>query len=82
LGGLDPATAVVSHDYTNAETTTTYSAAVKVGRITIAANETFTVAYSGVSGTGEGLNFEIADGDSAIFSNLYTIDLSTNARAE
>jgi flagellin len=28
------------------------------------------------------LNFEIASGSSAIFSNLYTIDLSTNARAE
>jgi flagellin len=80
LGGLDPATAVVSHDYTNNETT--YSAAVKVGRITIAANETFNLAYSGVSGSGEGLNFEIADGASAIFSNLYTIDLSTNAGAE
>ncbi|MFZ8784431.1 flagellin, partial [Thermocrinis sp.] len=59
-----------------------FSAAVKVGRITIAANETFNLAYSGVSGTGEGLNFEIADGASAIFSNLYTIDLSTNAGAE
>ncbi len=80
LGGLDPATAVVSHDYTNAETT--YSAAVKVGRLTIAANETFNLAYSGVSGSGEGLNFEIVTGSSAIFSNLYTIDLSTNAGAE
>ncbi len=69
----------VSHDYTGA---TSYSAAVKVGRITIAANETFNLAYSGVSGSGEGLNFEIADGASAIFSNLYTIDLSTNAGAE
>jgi flagellin len=28
------------------------------------------------------LNFDIADGASAIFSNLYTIDLSTNAGAE
>jgi flagellin len=74
-GGL-----TVDHDYANAATT--YSAAVKVGRITIAANETFNLAYSGVSGTGEGLNFEIADGASAIFSNLYTIDLSTNAGAE
>ncbi|WP_038531942.1 flagellin [Thermocrinis ruber] len=69
----------VSHDYTGA---TSYSAAVKVGRITIAANETFTLAYSGVSGTGEGLNFDITTGSSAIFSNLYTIDLSTNAGAE
>jgi flagellin len=72
--------AIVSHDYTS--TSNTYSAAVKVGRITIAANETFNLAYGGVSDTGEGLNFEIADGASAIFSNLYTIDLSTNAGAE
>jgi flagellin len=77
-------TTPVSHNYTAAATS--YSAAVKVGRVTIAANETFNVAYNGVSDNGtsanEGLNFEIADGASAIFSNLYTIDLSTNARAE
>jgi flagellin len=73
-------TTPVPHSYTSAGTI--YSAAVKVGRITIAANETFNLAYNGVSGTGTGLNFEIADGASAIFSNLYTIDLSTNARAE
>jgi flagellin len=73
-------TTPVSHSYTSVSTT--YSAAVKVGRITIAANETFNLAYNGVSGTGTGLNFDIADGDSAIFSNLYTIDLSTNAGAE
>jgi flagellin len=71
---------VVDHDYT--DDTTTYSAAVKVGRITIAANETFNLAYSGVSANSEGLNFDIDDGASAIFSNLYTIDLSTNAGAE
>jgi len=70
----------VSHDYANIGTR--YSAAVKVGRITIAANETFNLAYNGVSGTGTGLNFDIANGASAIFSNLYTIDLSTNAGAE
>jgi flagellin len=62
--------------------TDSYSAAVKVGRITIAANETFNLAYGGVSGTGEGLNFDITTGSSATFSNLYTIDLSTNAGAE
>jgi flagellin len=59
-----------------------FSAAVKVGRITIAANETFNLAYSGVSGTGTGLNFDVTNGSSATFSNLYTIDLSTNAGAE
>jgi flagellin len=73
-------TTPVSHNYTAAATS--YSAAVKVGRVTIAANETFNLAYSGVSGTGEGLNFDITTGSSATFSNLYTIDLSTNARAE
>jgi len=73
-------TTAVSHAYTTA--TTKYSAAVKVGRVTIAANETFNLAYGGVSDTGEGLNFDITTGSSAIFSNLYTIDLSTNAGAE
>jgi flagellin len=73
-------TTPVSHNYTAAATS--YSAAVKVGRVTIAANETFNLAYSGVSGTGEGLNFDITTGSSATFSNLYTIDLSTNAGAE
>lgn len=57
-----------------------------MGRITIAANETFNLAYYGVSDNGtlanEGLNFDIASGSSATFSNLYTIDLSTNAGAE
>ncbi|WP_299197717.1 flagellin [Thermocrinis sp.] len=73
-------TTPVSHNYTAAATS--YSAAVKVGRVTIAANETFNLAYGGVSGTGEGLNFDITTGSSATFSNLYTIDLSTNAGAE
>jgi flagellin len=67
---------------THSDGTDSYSAAVKVGRITIAANETFNLAYGGVSGTGEGLNFDITTGSSATFSNLYTIDLSTNAGAE
>jgi flagellin len=74
-------TTAVSHTV-NGSSDTRYSAAVKVGRITIAANETFNLAYSGVSGTDIGLNFDIASGSSATFSNLYTIDLSTNARAE
>jgi len=74
---LEGASTVAGYNATNG-----FSAAVKVGRLTIAANETFNLAYSGVSGSGEGLNFEIADGASAIFSNLYTIDLSTNAGAE
>jgi flagellin len=74
---LEGASTVAGHDATNG-----FSAAVKVGRVTIAANETFNLAYNGVSGSGEGLNFDIDDGDSAIFSNLYTIDLSTNAGAE
>jgi len=74
---LEGASTVAGHDATNG-----FSAAVKVGRVTIAANETFNLAYNGVSGTGTGLNFDIANGASAIFSNLYTIDLSTNAGAE
>jgi flagellin len=68
-------------------TGTRYTAAVKVGRVTIAANESFNFTYSGVSDNGdplarEGFNFDIADGASTPFSNLYTIDLSTNAGAE
>jgi flagellin len=74
---LEGASTVAGHDATNG-----FSAAVKVGRVTIAANETFNLAYNGVSASGEGLNFDIANGASAIFSNLYTIDLSTNAGAE
>jgi flagellin len=65
-GGL-----TVEHDYTTDGLT--YSAAVKVGRITIAANETFNLAYSGVSDNGvptsdEGLNFDIADGASKVIN--------------
>jgi flagellin len=75
----------VSHNFTDAGTQ--YSAAVKVGRVTIAANEAFNFTYSGVSDNGdptsnEGLNFDIASGSSTPFSNLYSIDLSTNAGAE
>jgi flagellin len=79
----DASTWSVTHGFTGAGTK--YSAAVKVGRVTIAANEAFNFTYSGVSdnGTpGEGLNFDIVSGSSAPFSNLYTIDLSTNAGAE
>jgi flagellin len=77
-------TTAVSHSFTTA--TTRFSAAVKVGRVTIAANEAFNFTYSGISDNGtpanEGLNFDIASGASTPFSNLYTIDLSTNAGAE
>lgn len=78
-------TTAVSHTV-SAANNTRYSAAVKVGRVTIAANEAFNFTYSGVSDNGtsanEGLNFDIASGASTPFSNLYTIDLSTNAGAE
>ena len=74
----------VSHAFSDAGTS--YSAAVKVGRVTIAANEAFNFTYNGVSDNGtsanEGLNFDIASGASTPFSNLYSIDLSTNAGAE
>jgi flagellin len=71
----------------NNTVTSGYSAAVKVGRVTIAANEAFNFTYSGVSDNGsatdrEGLNFDIASGAFTPFSNLYSIDLSTNAGAE
>jgi flagellin len=68
----------VQHDL-NASNNTRYSASVKVGRVTIGANESFNLTHSGVSATGEGLNF---DPTGATLKNLYTIDLSTNAGAE
>jgi flagellin len=73
-----------SHNFTS--TGTTYSAAVKVGSVTIGASETFRLEYNGVSDNGlpadEGLNFDLASGSSASVANLYSIDLSTNAGAE
>jgi len=78
---LEGANTVTGHNATNR-----FSAAVKVGRVTIAANEAFNFTYNGVSDNGtpanEGLNFDIASGASTPFSNLYSIDLSTNAGAE
>jgi flagellin len=80
-GQLLEGATTVTHNATNR-----FSAAVKVGRVTIAANQAFNFTYSGVSDNGtpanEGLNFDIASGASTPFSNLYSIDLSTNARAE
>jgi flagellin len=78
-------TTPVSHNFTT--TGTKYSAAVKVGRVTIAANEAFSFTYSGVSDNGlatsdKGFNFDIASGASTPLSNLYSIDLYTNAGAE
>ncbi len=83
---LPASTTPVAHTFSSSSGTVLYSAAVKVGRVTIAANEAFNFTYSGVSDNGtsanEGLNFDIASGASTPFSNLYTIDLSTNAGAE
>jgi flagellin len=77
-------TTPVQHDFSSS--TTYYSAAVKVGRVTIGANETFRLEYNGVSDNGtsasEGLNFDLATGSSASVANLNSIDLSTNAGAE
>jgi flagellin len=75
-------TTAVGHSVTaNADnySATRYSAAVKVGKVTIAANESFNLTHNGVSANGEGLNF---DSGVATLNNLYTIDLSTNAGAE
>jgi flagellin len=60
---------------------------VKVGRVTIAANESFNFTYSGVSDNGnpasdQGFNFDIASGASTPFFSLYDINLSTNDGAE
>ncbi|MCI4459014.1 MAG: flagellin [Thermocrinis sp.] len=63
-----------------------YVAAVKVGSITIAANQDFKFEYSGVSdnkdSTNKGLNFELASGSNANFFNLNSINLTTNNGAE
>ena len=82
----DASGTAISHTVDNSNSTR-YSAAVKVGRVAIAANESFNFTYNGVSDNGvptsdEGFNFDIATGASTPFSNLYSIDLSTNAGAE
>ncbi|QJA06552.1 flagellin [Thermosulfurimonas marina] len=66
--------------------TATYSA-IKVGALSIAGVETFQVNFNGVSDTtasaAEGLNLDVSStAASATFSNLYTIDVSTNEGAE
>ncbi len=71
-------TTPVSHTV-NDTTSTRYSAAVKVGSVTIGANESFNLEHNGVSATGEGLNFDLSG---VTLNNLYAIDLSTNAGAE
>jgi flagellin len=67
-------------------TTTQYAAAVKVGHIDIAGNDTFKFEYSGVSDNGtssdEGLNFDIASGANVPIRNLYDIDVTENVKAE
>jgi flagellin len=73
----------VSHTV-NASNPTRYSAAVKVGKVTIDASDTFKLEYNGVSGTGsnKGLDFDRASGAPPTLTNLYQIDLSTNDGAE
>jgi flagellin len=65
---------------------TQYAAAVKVGRIDIAGNDTFKFEYIGVSDDGtsanEGLNFDIASGSNVTIKSLYDIDVTDNAKAE
>jgi flagellin len=79
-------TTPVQHTVNNSNNTR-YSAAVKVGSVTIGANESFNFTYSGVSDNGnpasdQGFNFNIASGASTPFFSLYDINLSTNDGAE
>ncbi len=72
--------------FTFSATGTKYAAAVKVGHIDIAGNDTFKFEYSGVSDNGtsdnEGLNFEIASGSNVTLKSLYDIDVTENGKAE
>ena len=67
-------------------TGTRYAAAVKVGHIDIAGNDTFKFEYSGVSDNGtssnEGLNFDIASGANVTIKSLNDIDVTDNGKAE
>jgi flagellin len=83
FGQLLEGAGTANQTFDNGVSGTKYTAAVKVGRVTIAANESFNLAYNGVSdsthATNKGLNF---DSTAATLNNLYTINLSTNAEAE
>jgi flagellin len=72
--------------FTFSATGTKYAAAVKVGHIDIAGNDTFKFEYSGVSDNGtsanEGLNFDIGSGSNVTIKSLYNIDVTENGKAE
>jgi flagellin len=72
--------------FTFSSTGDKYAAAVKVGHIDIAGNDTFKFEYSGVSDNGtssdEGLNFDIASGSNVTIKSLYDIDVTENGKAE
>ena len=55
---------------------------IDVGQVDIAGIDTYKINYSGVSGTGEGFNFDTAPGGDATAKNLNTVNVLTNARAE
>jgi flagellin len=86
LGELLEGASTASFTFTNSDTVTKYAAAVKVGQIDIAGNDTFKFEYSGVSDNGgsnnEGLNFEIASGANVAIKNLYSIDVTEHKKAE
>jgi flagellin len=86
LGELLEDAGTASFTFTNTSTNTKYAAAVKVGHIDIAGNDSFKFEYSGVSDDGgsnnEGLNFEIASGANVAIKNLYSIDVTENGKAE
>jgi flagellin len=75
-----------SATFTFSNTGNQYAAAVKVGHIDIAGNDTFKFEYIGVSDNGtaanEGLNFDIASGANVTIKSLYDIDVTENGKAE
>jgi flagellin len=84
FGELLEGASTVSFTFSN--TNAQYAAAVKVGHIDIAGNDTFKFEYSGVSDNGgssdEGLNFDIASGANVTIKSLYDIDVTENGKAE
>ncbi len=55
---------------------------VDVGSVDIAGLDTYTVDYSGVSGSNSGLNFNVATGSAASAKNLNAINVLNNQSAE
>ena len=56
--------------------------AIKVGTVDIVGQDGFKIEYNGVSGTDEGLNFDVATGSDATLKNLNSLDVKSADSAE